>query len=79
MTRDKALQIVQEAFMEHEYLHPDSYTFDDTLKSLGIDSLDKVEIGIVVEDKLHCSFPDSVFNSINTVKDFVDLVEKQNG
>jgi|TARA_R110002074_G_scaffold232748_5_gene404385 acyl carrier protein len=45
-------------------------TFDD----LKLDSLDKVEIAMVVEDTFEITLPNDSFSELETIKEAVDLI-----
>lgn len=74
MTESEAIKVVEDAILEHEYKQPNEYTLDSTLEAVGIDSLDIVEMAIVVEDKYKVNFPNSALSKIHTVRDFVTAV-----
>jgi len=46
------------------------------LKMIGIDSLDKVEIVMMVEKEYHIEIPDSDIDEVRTVGDIVNIVLK---
>lgn len=46
---------------------------DDLVESLGVDSLDQVQIAMELEDVLETRFPDSQFDKIVTVLDLVNF------
>lgn len=50
---------------------------NSNLRSLGIDSLDLVEIVLEVEDMYDVSFENEELNSFKTVKDVIDAIEKR--
>ena len=50
---------------------------NSNLRSLGIDSLDLVEIVLEVEDMYDVSFDNDELNSFKTVKDVIDAIEKR--
>lgn len=53
-------------------------TADTTLKSLGMDSLDQLELVAALEDKLNIRIPDTRMNEIKTVGELVScLLELQ--
>lgn len=43
-------------------------------EDLGADSLDMVEIVLLIEDEAECDIPDSSAESLLTVQDFLDYV-----
>ena len=50
---------------------------EDSLSSLGLDSLDLVEVMLAIEDKLGIEFTSEEITELNTLKDVVDLIEKK--
>jgi len=54
---------------------------DDKFDTLGLDSLDKINVSFEVEDTFHIQIPDESMNSLRTVRDMVNgvktLVEQQ--
>ena len=50
---------------------------EDSLTSLGLDSLDLVEVMLAIEDKLNIEFTSEEITQLNTLKDVVDLIEKK--
>ncbi len=52
-------------------------TEDSTMKDLGIDSLDLVEIVLAIEGELDIVFEDDELLSLNTVKNVVDLIDSK--
>ncbi|WP_263382364.1 acyl carrier protein [Granulicella arctica] len=49
-------------------------TLDDNFDTLGLDSLDKINISFEVEDVFHIQIPDESINSLRTVRDMVNGV-----
>ena len=49
-------------------------TLDDTFDTLGLDSLDKINVSFEVEDVFHIQIPDESLNSLRTVRDMVNGV-----
>lgn len=50
---------------------------DDLLTSLGLDSLDLVEVMLSIEDQLGVEFTSDEIAQLSTVKDVVKLIEKK--
>lgn len=50
---------------------------DDPLTSLGLDSLDLVEVMLSIEDQLGVEFSSDEFADLITLKDVVKLIEKK--
>lgn len=50
---------------------------EDTLTSLGLDSLDLVEVMLAIEDKLNIEFSSDEIAQLSTLKDVVKLIERK--
>ena len=50
---------------------------EDSLTSLGLDSLDLVEVMLAIEDKLGVEFTSDEIAQLSTLKDVVKLIEKK--
>ena len=50
---------------------------DDPLTSLGLDSLDLVEVMLAIEDQLGVEFSSDEIADLATLKDVVKLIEKK--
>ncbi len=50
---------------------------DDSLQSLGLDSLDLVEVMLAIEDKLNIEFTRDEIAQLSTLKDVVKLIERK--
>ena len=48
---------------------------EDSLKSLGLDSLDLVEVMLEIEDELGIEFTSEEIAELSTLKDVVKLIE----
>lgn len=48
---------------------------DDSLTSLGLDSLDLVEVMLSIEDRLGIEFTSGEISQLATIKDVVKLIE----
>lgn len=49
----------------------------DSLTSLGLDSLDLVEIMLQIEDEFHIEFSSDEIVNLSTVQDVLDIIEKK--
>lgn len=47
------------------------------LSSLGLDSLDLVEITLEIEDVFHVNFTSSEIRDLRTVKEVIELIERK--
>ena len=50
---------------------------EDSLTSLGLDSLDLVEVMLAIEDKLSIEFTSDEIAQLSTLKDVVKLIERK--
>ena len=50
---------------------------EDSLSSLGLDSLDLVEVMLAIEDRLGIEFTSDEIAQLSTLKDVVKLIEKK--
>ncbi|MBO4856226.1 MAG: acyl carrier protein [Bacilli bacterium] len=50
---------------------------EDSLTSLGLDSLDLVEVMLAIEDKLNIEFTSEEIAQLSTLKDVVKLIERK--
>lgn len=48
---------------------------DDSLTSLGLDSLDLVEVMLSIEDRLNIEFTSEEISHLSTLKDVIKLIE----
>lgn len=65
---------VREILARHKDIDPQAITEDSTFESLGLDSLDVVELIMQFEDEFGIML--SVDENLKTVKDFVKLIEE---
>jgi acyl carrier protein len=76
MTRDRATKLVQDAIESHEHRAPDSYSLDDSMKELGINSLDVVQITMIIEEHLDGQIIEDVeLDKLQTIRDLISLLE----
>ena len=59
-------------------LDPDDISRDSTFESLGIDSLDIVEMLMGLEETFNITVPEEEAVNIKTVGDIVKLIEEKN-
>ncbi|MCF0110904.1 MAG: acyl carrier protein [Erysipelotrichaceae bacterium] len=57
--------------------NPESITPDATMKDLGIDSLDLVDVVVSMEEELGISFEDDELLGLKSVQDVLNLVDKK--
>lgn len=59
--------------------NPENITPEATMRSLGIDSLDLVDVMLEAENGLHVTFSDEELLKLETVQDAVDLINQKTG
>jgi acyl carrier protein len=74
MRNDCTLDIIS----QQSIVSKDEISIDDSLASIGIDSLKMVELIVALEDELEITFDDSDLDpsQLQTVRTIIDLVEK---
>ena len=70
-TREKIIEII----VQHLSLQPNKIGDDATLDSLGMDSLDRVELVMRIEEELDVEISDDKADSICKVSELVDYVD----
>jgi acyl carrier protein len=71
----KIKQIIAEKFgVSKDQVVPQANFVED----LGADSLDQVELIMLLEDAFHIEIPDEEADQLKTVKDIIDYLEKKN-
>ena len=65
-----------ELIAESKGIPASSITLDSSLESLGLDSLDKINLSFSVEETFGIVIPDESLNSLRTVRDVVNGVER---
>ncbi len=65
--------LVDHLNVDKDDITPEFHLIDD----LGADSLDLIEIVMLVEDEFGVSIPDDIAENINTVQDIVDQLSTQ--
>lgn len=61
---------------DSQKLPPEKVTIDSTFEELGIDSLDGVNILFALENEFNISIPDEGVQSLRTMRQMVDALEK---
>ncbi|MDA9992317.1 phosphopantetheine-binding protein [bacterium] len=77
MNKEETRAKIQEVLTEGLFLNEDSkFDFESTFgEDLGLDSLDKIEVKLTIEDALDIMLPeDSFAGDVLTVQDAVELV-----
>ncbi len=67
------LEIVKEVLSENLGIEPEEVSEDSTLDSLGIDSLDMVELICEIEERCEIEFGEP--EGIDTISDLIDHIE----
>lgn len=76
MTRERAIELIRDAIREHEYIKPEDYNLTDTFNDIGADSLDIVEMLILIEEKLKLEFPPVGLGSMTTIEQAIKYLEQ---
>ncbi|QEH62240.1 acyl carrier protein [Spiroplasma chinense] len=53
-----------------------SITKDSVFKAMGLDSLDLMDMIVLLEDELNITFSDEQMSDINTVNDLITTIEE---
>jgi acyl carrier protein len=75
MDKSKIFNILKEVAKKHN-INISNNQLDTTLKSLGIDSLQGVNLIIEVEEKCHVTIPDPELIKIKTPNDIINVILK---
>lgn len=54
-----------------------AFSIDDTLESLGGDSLDAIEFVMAIEDNFEIEIPDNDVNKIQTIRQMSEYLQKR--
>ena len=73
-TRDELLAQLTRILTDEFGVPADDVTADATFESLGLDSLDLVEVTMVVDEELGVRIPDERLSDITTPGDAVDVI-----
>lgn len=76
MDRQEIETKVKKLIHEQLDMNLDEIKLETALRELSIDSLDTVEILLALEETFEIDIPDEVTETLKTVKDVVDYVEK---
>ena len=76
MNKDETKQAIQDVLTDGLFLKEDTvFDWTTTFEELGLDSLDKIECKMTIEDGLSVTLPeDSFAGDVLTVEDAVNLV-----
>lgn len=76
ISREVVVSEVKDILREYLFRSPD-VNLDDTLWSLGLDSLDHLELVMQLEDQFFFNATDADVENLRTVEDLVNLVMKR--
>ncbi len=71
------LDVVKEVLAENLECEPETITLETEFKSLGLDSLDLVEMVMQLEDKIGCEL--ELNQKLVTVGDLITFIESKQG
>ena len=74
--RDEIKQKLLEIIKEYPYLAEIKITEESNLYNLGMDSLDKIELWMSIEEKFKKDIAENDIRRCETVKDLIDLIER---
>ena len=75
MTRDEVASRITDLIRDRSVVEVEIIREDMKLvEDLGFDSLDRIELGIVIEDEFGIEVEDSVLKEIATVRDVINMV-----
>ena len=74
--RDEIKKKLLEIIQEYPYLKDLKITEESNLYNLGMDSLDKIELWMSIEDKFKKDISEYDMRKCETVKDLIDLIER---
>ncbi len=76
MERNEIFEKIKELMLSRIMVAPEAITWDALLKEdLEVDSLDMVELAMMLEDEFQIKVPDDVIVDVKTVGDVVGFVE----
>lgn len=79
MTREEIQQDVLKIISNHLNVNESDINDETPLSQLGADSLDKIEIVMMIEEKLDVNIDDTDVENVKTFEELVDLVTKKIG
>lgn len=74
MSRDDVLAKLSTILVEQFDVESDDITTESTFESLGLDSLDLVEVTLVIDEEMGIKIPDEKLGDITTTGDAVDVL-----
>lgn len=77
MDRDEILQKIKDVISDQIAIDEDDIELDSSLEDdLDVDSLDLLQIVTAIEDEFNITIDDDAFESVKTVGDAVNYIEK---
>ncbi len=77
MDRDEILQKIKDVISDQIAIDEDDIELDSSLEDdLDVDSLDLLQIVTAIEDEFNVTIDDDAFESVKTVGDAVNYIEK---
>jgi len=73
---DELAEKVQTVIATSKRIHREQVSLDSTLESLGMDSLDQLNLLFALESDFNISIPDEEAKAIRTVREMVEGVRK---
>jgi acyl carrier protein len=73
---EELTQRILKTIADSQKLPPEKVTIDSTFEELGIDSLDGVNILFALENEFNISIPDEGMQSLRTMRQMVEALEK---
>ncbi|HEX8983941.1 MAG TPA: phosphopantetheine-binding protein [Bryobacteraceae bacterium] len=73
---EELTQRILKTVADSQKLPPEKVTIDSTFEELGIDSLDGVNILFALENEFNISIPDEGMQSLRTMRQMVEALEK---
>jgi acyl carrier protein len=76
MSHDKLTERVIKIIADTQHMAVEKIQADSSFQELGIDSLDGINILFAVENEFNINIPDEAAQSIRSVREMVDGIEK---
>lgn len=77
MTADEIFSQVKEVLVKNFELRPDQITLDSNIVTdLDLDSIDAIDMLSSLQRTLNCRLTPEDFNTVKTIKDIVDVIQK---
>jgi len=77
LIRDQSInKEITDILTEYLFVPLEEITPTKSIKSLGADSLDSIEIIMAIEDKFNIEIPDLESDKLTTVQDLIDITVK---